>query len=205
MSRLAHERTVTRLAAMPFGPRKTLAALTAAALALAAAGCGSSDDKSIPPTSADQLLAQLDGVRDQVENGTCELAKSQAIQFKSSVDSLPSDVQADTKTDLNQLADNLIELADDPSQCEQEEGASGPSGAVTDETTTETSVPETTQTTTEETTTKPEEEAQPAEPQQQQQPSGEGAQGNEGGGVSDNIGGGDTGTIGPKPGGGGGG
>jgi hypothetical protein len=203
-------KSVTRLAAMPFGPRKILAALAAAALALVAGGCGS-DDKSIPPSSSDQLLAQLQGVRDQVESGDCELAKTGAIRFKSSVDSLPSDVQSDTKQDLNKLADNLIELTNDPGQCAQE-GASGEAGVATTEssTTEESTTSETTTSTTtgeEETTTKPDEvqPAQPEQEQQQQQQSDAGSQGNQGGSTGSNIGGGGTGTIGPKPGGGGGG
>jgi hypothetical protein len=170
------EKPVTRLAAMPFGPRTILAALAAGALALGAWGCGSSDDKSIPPSSSDQLLAQLDDVQGQVESGNCEVAKSGAIQFKNSVDGLPSDVDSATKKDLNQLADNLIELTNDPAQCAQ--GASGETGP----------------------TSKPEEEAQPAQPEEQ--PSGEGAQGNQGGGITGS--GGSSGGIGVKPKGGGG-
>jgi hypothetical protein len=196
------EKPVTRLAAMPFGPRTILAALAAGALALGAWGCGSSDDKSIPPSSSDQLLAQLDDVQGQVESGNCEVAKSGAIQFKNSVDGLPSDVDSATKKDLNQLADNLIELTNDPAQCAQ--GASGETGptstdtSTTEETTTAEST--TTTSTTEETTTKPEEEAQPAQPEEQ--PSGEGAQGNQGGGITGS--GGSSGGIGVKPKGGGG-
>jgi hypothetical protein len=203
MSAMGTEKSVTTLAAMPSGPRTILAAV-AAALALVVGGCGSSDDKSIPPSTSDQLLAQLDGVRAQMEGGNCELAKSQAIRFKSSVDSLPSDVQSDTKQDLNKLADNLIELTNDQSQCVAT-GGTGVSGSTsTDTSTTEepTTTAETnTSTTTSEETTKPEE-PQPAEPQQTQQ---DGSQGE--GDVSGNLGGnggtsGSTGGV--KPGGGGG-
>ena len=203
MSAAGTEKSVTRLAAMPFGARRILAVLAAVG-ALGAAGCGSGDDKSIPPTSSDQLLAQLQAVRDEVRSGDCELAKSRAIQFKGSVDGLPADVQSDTKHDLNQLADNLIELANDPTQCVQE-GVTGETGATsTDTSTTEepTTTTTTSSSTTEDTTTKPEEE-QPAQPEQQ--PSGEGSQGDQGGSVSGNINGGGTGAIGIKPPGGGGG
>jgi hypothetical protein len=195
------EKPVTRLAAMPFGPRTILAALAAGALALGAWGCGSSDDKSIPPTSSDQLLAALDDVQGQVESGNCEVAKSGAIQFKNSVDGLPSDVDSATKKDLNQLADNLIELTNDPAQCAQ--GASGETGPTsTDTSTTEesTTAESTTTTSTTEETTKPEE-PQPAESQQTEG----GSQGDQGGNVSGNLGGaggtsGSTGGV--KPGGG---
>jgi hypothetical protein len=199
--RMGAEKPVTRLAAMPFGPRIILAVAAAGALALGAWGCGSSDDKSIPSSSSDQLLAQLDDVQGQVESGDCEVAKSGAIQFKNSVAGLPSDVDSETKKDLNQLADNLIELTNDPSQCAQE-GASGEGGVEpTDTSETEpTTEPTTSTTTTEEETTKPEE-AQPAEPEQTES----GSQGNQGGDVSGNLGGnggtsGSTGGV--KPGGG---
>jgi hypothetical protein len=201
------EKSVTRLAAMPFGPRTILAAMAAVAV-LGAAGCGSSDDKSIPPSASDQLLAQLQGVRDQMEGGNCALAKSAAIQFKDDVGSLPSDVDSDTKKDLDQLADNMIELTNDESQCVPT-GDSGETGATsTDTSATEepTTTEETTTSTTtsEETTTKPEE-AEPAEPQQTEPPAG-GSEGNQGGGnVSGDLGGnggtsGSTGGV--KPGGG---
>src|SRR5262245_54402995 len=202
--RAATQKSVTRLAAMPFGPRTILAAMAAAALALAAGGCGSSDDKSIPPANSDQLLTQLGNVRAQVESGDCELAKSSAIQFKSSVDSLPSDVQDDTRKDLDQLADNLSEITNVPNQVARE-GASGPKGATasdTSRTEESTTAETTTSTTTSETTTKPDE-PEPSEPQPSDQSSGQGSQGDQG--VSGNLGGnggtsGSTGGV--KPGGG---
>jgi hypothetical protein len=198
---VGRQNVITRLAAMPLGPRKIAAGLAVAALAAASAGCGSGDDKSIPSSESEQLIAQLNEVEAQVSAGRCELAQGGAQQFHESVDQLPSEVDSETKSDLTKLADNLVELANDPGQCGTEEGATSADGAFTESTTTETSVPETTETTTDETTTKPEE-PQPAEPQ----PSDQGSQGDgsEGSGeVGGDLGGsgstsGSTGGVKPK-------
>jgi hypothetical protein len=202
MRRMGTEKPVTRLAAMPFGPRRILAAVAAVA-ALGAAGCGSDDDKSIPPSSSDQLLTQLQSVRDQMENGDCALAQSAAIQFKSRVDDLPSDVQSDTKKDLNQLADNMIELTSDESQCVPTGGTgeTGPTSTDTDTTTTEepTTTSTTSTATTTDETTKPEE-PQPSEPQPSEPQGGQGS-GNVGGDLG-GSGGTSGSTGGVKPGGG---
>ncbi|MFL5870098.1 MAG: FIMAH domain-containing protein [Solirubrobacterales bacterium] len=180
---------------MPWGPRTALAALVAAVIA----GCGSSDDKSIPSDDSGQLIAQLHQVQDQVEAGNCELAQAGAAQFKDSVSNLPASVDSDTKQDLTKLADNLVNLAENPAQCGG--GTTGESGAVTSSTessTTDSSTEptESTSTTTSTTsTTEPDEEQPPSES------SGEG-QGNQGEGNTGppgNIGGGGSGSGGVKP------
>ena len=151
---------VTTLAAMPWGTRTALAALVAALVA----GCGSGDDKSIPPDASDQLIAQLHQVEDQVQAGNCELAQGQATQFKTSVENLPGSVDSDTQKDLTKLADNLVALADNPEQCASE-GATGESGvAPSESSSTETSTTETPTSTSTTTTTEPEEEQQPSTP-----------------------------------------
>lgn len=192
-------RAVTRLAAMPWGTRTALAALVAVLIA----GCGSSDDKSIPPDVSGQLIAQLHQVQDQVEAGNCELAQGPASQFQTSVDDLPASVDSDTKKDLAKLADNLVELADNPAQCTS--GATGESGVPSTSTSTESSTTESTEPTTTSTetststTTEPEQE-QPSTPPSQGQGGGEsqGGQGTASGtGLGTNAGG--SGTIGPKP------
>jgi hypothetical protein len=174
---------------MPWGPRTALAALVAAAIT----GCGSSDDKSIPPDASDQLIAQLNQVEDQVNAGQCELAQGGATVFKTKVSDLPSSVDSDTQKDLTQLADNLVELAD--SQCNT--GASGETGAVpppTESSTTESTETSTTTSTTSTTSTTEPEEEQPSTPPSQGPQGGEsqGAQGQgnaTGSGLGTNAGG----------------
>ena len=190
-------RAVTRLAAMPWGTRTALATLVAVLIA----GCGSSDDKSIPPDVSGQLIAQLHQVQDQVEAGNCELAQGPASQFQTSVDSLPSSVDSDTKKDLAKLADNLVELADNPAQCAS--GATGESGVTstsTESSTTESTEPTTTSTATSTSTTTEPEQEQPSTPPSQGEGGGEsqGGQGTAtGGGLGTEAGG--TGGVGVKP------
>jgi hypothetical protein len=174
---------------MPWGKRTALAALTAAVLA----GCGSSDDKSIPPDTSGQLITQLHQVQDQVTSGNCELAQVGATQFKANVDDLPSSVDSQTSDDLTKLADNLVELTN--SQCNT--GASGVAGATTTSTSTESSsstessteAPTTTSTTTTSTT----------EQEQPTTPSGGGSEGNQANPGGNVIQGGSSGSGGIKP------
>jgi hypothetical protein len=203
----AARKSITRLAAMPWGVRKTSAAVGAIALLAAFAGCGSDDEKTIPPSASEQLIAQLQAVESQVSAGRCELAQSQAQRFRSSVDQLPAVVGTETKGELRQLADNLVSLASNPDQCAPETGATGEEGVVPEETDTTTTTTEqtTTDTTTEEDEPTKPEPAQP-EPSQPEQEGG-GPTGTEGGGGNEgaNIGtdGGESGSTGGiKPGGG---
>jgi uncharacterized membrane protein YgcG len=205
MSATGPRNLTSRLAAMPW--RRTNAAALGAvvALALAVAGCGSGDEKSIPPSSSEQLLAALEVVREQVRAGRCELAESEAVTFQSTVEEVSGQVDGETRDELNQLADNLVELAGAPGQCTTEEGATGEAGVVeTEPTTTETTEPTTTETTTEEEPDKPEP-AQP-EPSEAEQQGGSESQGGgpEGGGDVGGIvdGGGSSGGVKPRHGGG---
>jgi hypothetical protein len=187
---------------MPWGKRTALAALAAAVLA----GCGSSDDKSIPPDASGQLIAQLHQVQDQVNAGNCEVAKSQATVFKNSVGSLPSSVDSSTKQDLTKLADNLVELASNPAQCAST-GATGVSGATSTEGSStsstesnESTEPETTSSTTTSTTSTAPEESQPSPPTAGGEQGNGQAQGNEGNPGGHVIqGGGSSGSGGIKP------
>jgi hypothetical protein len=199
------QKAITRLAAMPWGVRKTSAAIGAVALAIAVAGCGSDEDKTIPPGASDQLIAQLQEVESQVSAGRCELAQGEAQNFRSSVDQLPAEVGVETKEELRELANNLVSLASDPDQCATEEGATGGQGVVPEETDTTTTEPTTTDTTTteEEEPTKPEPEPEPAQPepsQPEQQPSESQGQGSgEVGGALGGEGGTEGSTGGVKP------
>ena len=126
---------------MSMGPVTTLAAVlrsgrTAPALALAGAAiglaaCGSSDEGgTIPPEDANAMLAQVDRVESNVEDGNCSLAAGAVSQLRDQVDALPAETGAETKGELFRLVDNLGELVDDPSQCEEPEtGATGDTAA----------------------------------------------------------------------------
>lgn len=180
-------------------PITTLAAVlrsgrTAAAMALAGAvlflgACGSDDEGgTIPPKNADAMLAQVDRVESNVEDGNCSLAEGAVSQLRDQVDALPAETGAQTKGELFKLVDRLGELVDDPDQCEEPDtGATG-----------ETSVPTTTTTETPTTTTTtssappPEEEAPPEQaPDEGNGPPGPAGNPNEDGG-------GDTGSGGTE-------
>ena len=170
---------VTTLAAV-LGSGRTAPALALACAAFALGACGS-DDKggTIPPQNSDAMLAQVDRVESNVEDGNCSLAAGAVKQLSDQVDALPAEAGVETKEELRRLVTNLSELVDDPAQCEEPDtDATG-----------ETSVPTTTSTTTTSTTTTtssappPEEEAPP----EQDSDEGNGAPGppgnpNQGGG-----------------------
>ena len=165
--------------------------LLVCALALTLAGCGSGDDGTIPPDDANNLLNQVEAVKNDVESGDCETAKQHAQELVAGVNALPNDVDPDVASELTKAAFNLTQLAS--TDCE--EGTSGITGLDTTETDTtatqtETTQPETTTTTTTEPETTTSTEEQPEEPPAP--PGGGNEGGNEGGG-----------NVNPTPGGGG--
>ncbi len=181
---------VTSIAPMP-GPLRIV--VLGAVAATLIAGCGS-DDGTIPREDGEDLLATLEAVDSNTSQGNCPQAQAQAESFKGKVNELPASVDDEVKQGLQQAADQLVSLA--ANDCEPEEAATGPEGAVTtDATETEpTTTEETTttpETTTEETTTE-EEPEEPVEPETQEleedpdlAPSGNQGQGGSGGVGSD--------------------
>jgi hypothetical protein len=139
-------RPITRLAAMP---GRTRISLLSCVLALAIAGCGSSNDGTIPPSDAENLLTLLSAVQTEAAQGECELARDHAQEFVSAVGNLPPDVDPKVADELDTAATNLDQLAKDPSECTE----TGASGALGDQSTTSTTTTVAPETTTEETTT----------------------------------------------------
>jgi hypothetical protein len=155
-------KALSRLAAM----RGTLhKSLLVCVFALALAGCGS-DDGTIPPEDADNLLNQVEAVRSAAEGGLCDRAQDHAQEFVDGVNALPNDVDPEVASELTKAATNLEDLAASPSQCtETETGATGLPGVEPTDTTdtTETVEPETTTT---ETTSTDEEKPEEEEPEE---------------------------------------
>jgi hypothetical protein len=130
---------------------RTRISLLVCLFAFGLAGCGSNDG-TIPSEQAGDMLALLDALQSDVQDGQCDHVTGTAQEFSSRVQNLPSDVDSDVRNALTKAAAHLDELAAAPSACTPvETGATGPSDVETtpDTTTTE----ETTPTTTEETTT----------------------------------------------------
>jgi hypothetical protein len=179
-------------------PRRILA-LALAATALAAAGCGGDEEgKGIPQTTANGLLAQLEGVQRRIDQGSAGACKDilegsngpNKQQAQDLIDSLPGDVDADVKSALQDSFDNLWDLVEQECEdkaSEEEEKNTTPTETATTptETQTETAPPET------ETETTP---TQTIPPSEEELPEGEG-NGNGGGAVP---GTGNGGGVGPS-------
>jgi hypothetical protein len=102
--------------------------LLALVLTVSAAGCGSGDE-TIPEENAERLLAQVEGIQADFEEGRCDLVAAQAERLEAEVEILPADVEEDVRDGLSQATSRLADLAADPSQCETPEtGATGLSG-----------------------------------------------------------------------------
>jgi hypothetical protein len=121
--------------------------------AAAAAGCGADEETkpSIPADSAQALEARLSEVqrRFDVGGGACaDITNDSQPAVESILASLPSSVDADVRSALNQSFDRLFELSAE--QCDDEEETTTPTETETE--TTETTPTETTPTETTETT-----------------------------------------------------
>lgn len=90
-----------------------LVALAAGLAALALGGCGSDDGEPIPASSSQELLAQLEQIREAFNGRDCTTARSHAIELSRLVDRLPSDVVG--YNELVQAGSNLNQLITD--QC----------------------------------------------------------------------------------------
>jgi hypothetical protein len=181
---------------MPVGVLSSLLTIVIAALL---AGCGS-DDVALPEESAADLLAQVQEIEATIADGNCNVVETQAMQFATAVDGLPSSVDGEVRSGLEKAASRLVDLSQDPDQCEDtSEGATGVGGVQTTETDAadaetqpdpETTAPET------ETTEEPEEE-QPStdEPSESETGSGQppevpgGGQGGQSGTIEPDTGG----------------
>lgn len=190
---------ITSIAAVstPAGIRSRLLALAlVAGLVGAGAGCGSGQDGTIPPDDANELLSYLNAVEENVQNQDCALAAEQARNFADGVAGLPAQVEGEVRTGLVQAADQIEELASQPSECAA--GATGASGPAT---TTSTTTSEPAETTTE-TTTEPEtttSEPEPADNGGAEEPNLTPPAGNDGPGQSEEAPGqSGSGGIGPE-------
>jgi hypothetical protein len=134
------------IAAMPNKLRPILLALMLAALPAGAIGCGGDGgpDPSLSSQEAGVLVSRLDEIRDNVDVGSCLVAADRTEQLLSEIDQLPDSVNQEVKNALTRGATNLLELIEDPNECERPT------------TTTETTTTEPTTTEEETTTTEPE-------------------------------------------------
>ena len=177
-------RATARLAAMRPRRRFCLLALSIAAFFV---GCGSDEEGTIPKPASDELIAHLDQVEAAIEEGDCEGAEANASLFAQRADELPADVDPEVKSALVEAGARLVELANDPDQC-QPSGVTGVTGVQPP--VEEVAPPPTT--TPEETVTEPEEEEESEPERVRGREPGE----NQGGGGSGDEGGDGTGGTG---------
>jgi hypothetical protein len=119
MTRPSTERPLASIPAMPKPLRSTFLALILATV-LAASGCGGSSgpDPSISAGDAQTLLAKIAEIRANVDVGSCVVAGDKTDDLLADIADLPSSVNNDVKEALDNGANNLKILLNDPSKCE---------------------------------------------------------------------------------------
>jgi len=130
------------IAAMPKKLRPILLALFLAAAAAGVLGCGGSSgpDPSLSSQEAAVLSSKIDEIQSNVAVGSCLVASTKTDDLIADVQELPSSVNDQVKTALENGANQLKILLNDPSKCE------GRTTSTTSPTTT--STPSTTESTT---------------------------------------------------------
>jgi len=146
------------IAAMPKMLRPILLALLLTAAAAGVLGCGGSSgpDPSLTSQEAAVLSSKIDEIQANVQVGSCLVAADKTDDLIADVQQLPSSVNSDVKTALENGANQLKILLSDPSECEGRtttfETTSTPS-TTESTTTTKTQPTTTTRTQTQQTTT----------------------------------------------------
>jgi hypothetical protein len=135
------------IAAMPKKLRPVLLALILAGACVGVLGCGGSSgpDPSLSSQEAAVLSSKIDEIQSNVAVGSCLVASTKTDDLIADVQELPSSVNDQVKTALENGANQLKILLNDPSQCQGR--------TTTAETTT--STPSTTESTTSTTRTHP--------------------------------------------------
>jgi hypothetical protein len=108
------------IAAMPKKLRPILLALFLAAAAGGVLGCGGSSgpDPSIAPQEAAVLSSKIDEIQANVAVGSCLVASDKTDDLIADIQELPSSVNSDVKSALENGANQLKVLLGDPDKCE---------------------------------------------------------------------------------------
>jgi hypothetical protein len=150
-------RDLASIAAMPY-PRSIIAALALAAASLLAAGCGDSGpDPSIADDDSTVLLAKLQEIQANVDNGSCFVAADRTDDLISDIQELPDSVNSEVQRALENGASQLKILLQNPDECEARTTTTEPTTTeeqtTIEETTTERTPPTTSTTRTQTQTT----------------------------------------------------
>jgi cell division septation protein DedD len=102
----------------PPRPLSLLLALVLGAACALLVACGSKNNPHLfSPTRADRLKSELDDVRNAVDSGDCQAAKTAVKRLQDEVASLPSDIDPGLRQRLQEGASNLAQRA--PQDCRQ--------------------------------------------------------------------------------------
>jgi hypothetical protein len=161
------------IAAMPKRLRTIVLALIAAGVSAGLLGCGGDNgpDPSLSAQEAGVLVSRLDEIRSNVDVGSCLVAADRTEELLAEIEELPDSVNQDVRNALTRGATNLLDLLEDPEQCEPrtttvETTTTAPT-TTDEETTTQKTRPETTTTPTQtqpNTTTTPTQPTTPTTP-----------------------------------------
>ena len=117
---------IASIAAVPRA--KPIFAILALVASLAVAGCGSDNESQgdLPPDDAATLLGQLEEVEANLDVGSCFVAADEADNLIADIQDLPSSVDGDLRRALENGAEQLRVLLEDPDQCERPTTTSEP-------------------------------------------------------------------------------
>jgi hypothetical protein len=141
------------IAAMPKRLRPILLALIVAGASAGVLGCGGDGgpDPSISAQEAGVLVSRLDEIQSNVDVGSCLVAADRTEELLAEIDQLPDSVDQEVRNALTRGATNLLDLLEDPEQCEPrtttvETTTTAPTTTEEEPTTTQRTRPETTTT-----------------------------------------------------------
>ncbi len=108
------------IAAMPKMLRPVVLALFLAGVSAGVLGCGGSSgpDPSLTPDEAAVLSSKIDEIQANVQVGSCLVASDKTDDLIADVQQLPSSVNSEVKTALENGANQLKILLADPDQCQ---------------------------------------------------------------------------------------
>jgi len=143
--------SIAAMRSAPNKPRSVLLALILAGATVGLLGCGGNNgpDPSISGDSAATLDAKIQEIQDNVDVGSCVVAADKTDDLLADIDQLPSSVNGDVKRALENGANNLKLLLNNPDQCQGRTTTTEPTTteeSTTEPTTTEKNPPETTTT-----------------------------------------------------------
>jgi hypothetical protein len=96
-----------------------VALVLGASLAVGLVSCGGRDEKGLlPGDTADQIVTNLDAVKQDAASGDCTGAAAEVAAIQEQIDNLPSDVDSRLRARLEEGAQNLANVVNSPGACE---------------------------------------------------------------------------------------